>query len=136
MTDFNAELRFYEILFTKMLHQFHTIYKMDKLKVYLEMLCYVADADTMQISMAMQRVMTNDPAVRINRPEYVVCLKTFTNMSDVQVRKIIKCSPNTMQDIMRSYENGNLYVHPCFDLIQSHEIRKVMKALKQVSMIY
>jgi len=136
MTDFNAELRFYEILYTKMLHQFHAHYKLDKLKVFLEMLSYISEADTMQISMAMQRILTNDPAVKINRTEYIVCLKLFTSMTDVQIRKLIKCSPNTIGIAMNTYESGNLYIHPCFDLMQSHEIRKVMKTFKQISLIY
>lgn len=136
MADYNAELRFYEILFTKMLYQFHAVYKMDKLKIYLEMLCHISEADTQQISLAMQRVMTNDPLVRINRAEYIMCLKLYTTFTDTHIRKLLKCSPNTIVQATRAYEDGHLFIHPCFDLIQSNEIRKVMKLLKQISMIY
>ena len=75
--DLSAELRYYEIRFTKIINQFFRVYKLDKLLTFIEMVCFVSGADASQVKSALQKVLGNDPRVRISREEYLVCLKLF-----------------------------------------------------------
>lgn len=134
--SYAVELRYYEILFTKLISQFHSHYKMDKLSAFIEMASFISEANTLQLQLAMQRVLTNDPLLKINRDEYIICLKLYTDLKDVQIRQLAKCSPNTIMNAMRTYEDGNIHIQNRFDLAQSNEIKKVMKGLRSVGSIY
>lgn len=134
--DQAAELRYYEILFIKTINQFFNHYKLDKLTTFVEMACFMAEADITQVTLAMQRILTNDATVRIMRDEYAVCLKLFSGLNDVKIRKLLKCSPNTLTSAFKTYEDGELCIQSKFGLRQSGEIRKMLKALRKINEIY
>lgn len=134
--DLSAELRYYEIRFTKIINQFFRVYKLDKLLTFIEMVCFVSGADASQVKSALQKVLGNDPRVRINREEYLVCLKLFSGLNSSEIRKVAGCSPNTIINAMDSYTNGNLYIQPKFTLQESDELRKIVRGLTDIINIY
>lgn len=134
--DLGAELRYYEIRFTKMINQFFKVYKLDKLLTFIEMVTFISGADLTHIKVAMQKALTNDPKVRINREEYIICLKLFSGLNNTQIREVARCSPNTIINCMETYEAKEIFIQPKFDLQQSDEIRKVMKGLEEITNIY
>lgn len=134
--DQAAELRYYEILFIKTISQFYDHYKLDKLTTFLEMCSYISEVNTLQIQFAMQQVLTNDVRIKILRNEYIVCLKLFSGLNDTEIRRVAKCSPNTIKSALKSYEDSNLSVTPKFDLMQSNDIRKLMKSLRGIAQIF
>ena len=134
--DLSAELRYYEIRFTKIINQFFRIYKLDKLLTFIEMLCFVSGADASQVKSALQKVLGNDPRVRISREEYLVCLKLFSGLNSSEIRKVAGCSPNTIINAMDSYTNGNLYIQPKFALQESDELRKIVRGLTDIINIH
>lgn len=134
--DYGAELRYYEILFIKTINQFHNYYTLSKLTQFIEMISFISDANTSLVIEAMKQVLTNQPSVRIQREEYIICLKLFSGLNDVAIRKIAKCSPNTIQNCMRTYEDENIYIQNKLELMQSNEVRKVMKNLRAINEIY
>lgn len=134
--NYEAELRYYEILFIRTIHQFHQTYKMSELTRFLELASILADVDLMLVKSAMQEVLTNGPSNRINRDEYILCLKLFSGHTDVRIREIIKCSPNTIKNAYTAYENGDLYVTHKLPITQSNAVRIMMKKLREVASIY
>ena len=131
-----AEVRYYEIRFIKLINQFFNIYKLDKLLTFNEMLTFVTGADLNILKTAMQRVIANDTKVRINREEYIICLKLFSGLNNTQLRQVARCSPNTIINAMEVYDKKQIFIQPKFDLVQSDEIRKVMKSLNDIANIY
>ena len=134
--DLSAELRYYEIRFIKLINSFHRVYKLDKLLTFLEMLTFISEGNLTHVQAAMQRVITNDPKIRIYREEYIVTLKLFSGFNNTEIRKIARCSPNTILNAMNTYEQGDLYIHPKFELEQSNEIRNLIKHLIEISNIH
>jgi hypothetical protein len=134
--DYNVELRYYELLFQKLVLSFHHHYTLDRLTTFIEMISYIADANTLVIGTAMQRILANDTLLKFNKIEYIICLKLCSGLSDTDIRKTVRCSPNTIQNAMEDYKTNQIYVHPRFDLLESNEIRKVMKGFKNLANIY
>ena len=134
--DLSAELRYYEIRFIKLINTFHTIYSVDKLITFMEMITFIADANLTNVQGAMQKVLTNDPSIRIHREEYVATLKLFSGFNNTQIRDIAKCSPNTIVRTMKDYEEGNIYITHKFTLEQSNDIKKIVQSLDSISNIY
>lgn len=134
--DLSAELRYYEIRFTKLISQFFRVYKLDKLLSFIELVCFISGADTALVKGALQRVLANDTAVRIEREEYIICLKLFSGLNNTEIRRVAACSPNTIINMMETYTTNNIYVHPKFEITQSDEIRKVMRGLIDIANIY
>lgn len=134
--DLSAELRYYEIRFTKLVNTFHTLYKLDKLVTFVEMVTFISEADLTQIKAAMQRILVNDPSVSINRDEYLITLKLYSGLNNTQLREIAKCSPNTILRAMEDYRQQNIHIQPKFELAQSNDIRTIMQSLIKISNIY
>ena len=134
--DHAAELRYYEILFIKTIHQFHEHYSPTQLQNFLEAMSMVSQADVNHIIAAMKDVLTNAPPNRIHRDEYIVCLKLFAPLNDTGIRHVAKCSPNTIKNCVTAYESGKLYITNKFDIIQSAEIRKLMQKMRAIAQIY
>lgn len=134
--DLSAELRYYEIRFIKLINSFHTVYKLDKLLAFIEMISFISDAELPQINSAMQRVLINDPKIRIHREEYIISLKLFSGFNNTQIRKVAKCSPNTIINTMNTYKRGDVFIEPKFELAQSNDIRKIIKSLDTIGNIY
>ena len=134
--DVSAELRYYEIRFIKLINTFHVVYTVDKLITFIEMLTFIADANLTNVQSAMQKVLMNDPVIRIHREEYVATLKLFSGFNNTQIRDVAKCSPNTIVRTMKDYEEGKLYITHKFTLEQSNDIKKIVQSLDQVSNIY
>jgi hypothetical protein len=134
--DLSAELRYYEIRFTKLINQFFRVYKLDKLLTFIEMLTFISGAELMHVKTAMQRVITNDTKIRVGREEYIICLKLFSGLNNTQIRQVARCSPNTIINAMETYNTKQIFIQPKFELTQSDEIRKVMKSLIEISNIY
>lgn len=134
--DHNILLRYHEIVFTKMINQFHNHFKLDKLTSFIEMAAYISEANSLHLQLAMQRVLTNDPLLKINRDEYIVCLKLCTSLKDVQIRQLVKCGPQTITNAMQMYEDGSIHIQNKFDILQSNAIMKSVKALRDIANIY
>lgn len=134
--DVSAELRYYEIRFIKLINSFFKIYKLDKLITFMEMISFISEADLAHIKAAMQRVLTNDTSIRINREEYIITLKLFSGLNNTQIREVARCSPNTIINVMETYESKNIFIQPKFELMQSNEVRKIMKSLEEIANIY
>lgn len=134
--DHSAELRYYEILFIKTVHQFHQHFEVAKLKDFMEMAAFVSDANITLVLDALQEVLVNGPVNYIIRDEYIVCLKLFSGLNDTQIRGIMKCGPNTIKHAMEDYENEDLFIQNKLELRQSNEVRKLMKSLRGIGQIY
>jgi len=134
--DLSAELRYYEIRFTRIVTQFFRVYKLDKLLTFMEMAAYVSEADLQHIKNAMQKVLANDTRVRVGREEYIVCLKLFSGLNNTELREVASCSPNTIIKMMDDYKNNDIYIHPKFELVESDNVRKLVKGLTDVINIY
>lgn len=134
--DLSAELRYYEIRFIKLINTFHTVYKLDKLLAFIEMITFISDAELTHIKSAMQRILINDQSIKIFREEYIITLKLFSGLNNTQLREVAKCSPNTIIKAMDAYDNEEIYIQPKFELAQSNDIRKIMQSLDKISNIY
>lgn len=134
--DMNAELRYYEIRFTRLVNQFFRVYKLDKMLAFIEMAAYISEADIAYVKNAVQKILANDPKVSVMRDEHIVTLRLFSGLNNSEVRKVAKCSPNTLLRAMDDYENHNLFVQPRFDITTSGEIRKIMTGLIDIAQIY
>lgn len=134
--DMNAELRYYEIRFTRLVNQFFRVYKLDKMLAFIEMAAYVSEADIAYVKNAVQKILANDPMVSVLRAEHIVTLRLFSGLNSSEVRRIAKCSPNTLLKAMEDYENHNLFIQPRFDITTSGELRKIMTGLIEIAEIY
>lgn len=134
--NYNIELRYYEILFIRMVNNFHHYYKRDKLIQFIETLSIIAEANITLLTSALQTILTDPFKTKFLKEEYIVCLKLCTNLKDTEIRKILRCSPNTIQNAMTKYETEQLYIHPVLPLAQVNEIKKIMQSLKQISTLY
>lgn len=134
--DFNAELRYYEIRFTRLINQFFRVYKLDKMMAFIEMACFISEADVPYIKNAVQKILANDPKMSILRDEYIVTLKLFSGLNNKEIREVISCSPNTIVNAIEDYKNHNLYIQPKLDITTSDEVRKLMRSLIDISNIY
>ena len=134
--DLSAELRYYEIRFIKLINSFHTVYKLDKLLAFLEMISFISDAELIQVKSAMQRVLINDQSIRVHREEYIITLKLFSGFNNTMLREVAKCSPNTIIKAMDAYYNNEIFIQPRFELSQSNDIRKIMQSLDKIGNIY
>lgn len=134
--DLSAELRYYEIRFIKLINSFFRIYKLDKLITFIEMISFISEAELSQIKAAMQLVITNDTRIKIYREEYIITLKLFSGLNNTQIREVARCSPNTILNVMDTYNNKKIFIQPKFELAQSAEIKKIMQGLNQLCNIY
>jgi hypothetical protein len=134
--DYNVELRYYEILFQKLILSFHHHYTLDRLTTFMELLSYLAESNTSVIGQAMQRILTNDTLLRYNKIEYIICLKLCTDFKDVDIRRLVKCSPNTIGSAMQDYADGSIFIQPRFPLQDSDTIRTVMKKFREIANVY
>lgn len=134
--DLSAELRYYEIRFIKLINSFFRIYKLDKLITFIEMISFISEAELSQIKAAMQLVITNDTRIKIYREEYIITLKLFSGLNNTQIREVARCSPNTILNVMETYNNKEIFIQPKFELAQSAEIKKIMQGLNQLCNIY
>lgn len=134
--EHNIQLRYHEIIFAKMINQFYNHFKLDKLSAFLEMAAFISEANPLQLQLAMQRVLTNDPLLKINRDEYIICLKVCTDLKDVEIRQLVKCGPQTITNAMKLYEDKQIHIQNKFDVNQSNEIKKAVKALREIASIY
>ena len=134
--DLSAELRYYEIRFIKLINSFHTVYKLDKLLAFVEMMSFISGAELSHIKTAMQRVLINDQVIKVHREEYIITLKLFSGYNNKQIREIAQCSPNTILKAMKTYYDKDIYIEPKFELAQSDDIRKLIKGLDSIGNIY
>ena len=134
--EYNIQLRYHEIIFAKMINQFYNYYKLDKLSAFIEMAAFISEANPLQLQLAMQRVLSNDPLLKINRDEYIICLKLCTDLRDVEIRQLVKCGPQTITNAMKLYEDKHIHIQNKFNVNQSNEIKKAVKALREIASIY
>lgn len=134
--DLSAELRYYEIRFTKMINQFFQVYKLESLVPFMELMADIAGANVGQVKSAMQKVLTNDNAARINKDEYIITLKLYSDLNNTQIRNILSCSPNTIVRALKDYEDDRIFIQPKFGALEAGEIKKIMKSLHDISKIY
>jgi hypothetical protein len=131
----NVELRYYEILFQRLVLKFHQHYTLGRLSNFLEILAYVSEVNITSITMATQRIITYDVLIRYTKGEYAMCLILCAGYTKNKVRKIVECSPNTMVEYIQDYEDGKLDIVPRFGLDTSHNIRKLMKGFHDLANI-
>ncbi len=134
--DLSAELRYYEIRFTKMINNFFQVYSLDKLVPFVELMADISGANVVQIKSAMQKVLINDSAARINKDEYIITLKLYSDLNNTQIRNLLGCSPNTVVKALRDYEEEEIFIQPKFSALESGQIKIMMKSLHDISKIY
>lgn len=134
--DLSAELRYYEIRFTKMVNQFFKVYSLEKLVPFIELLATISGADVTQVKSAMQKILINDNCARINKEEYIITLKLYSGLNNTQIRTLLSCSPNTVVKALEMYYNEDIFIQPKFGTLEAGNIKKIMKSLHDVSNIY
>lgn len=134
--DLSAELRYYEIRFTKMINKFIQVYPLDKLVTFVELMADIAGANVVHVKSAMQKVLINDSSARITKDEYIITLKLFSDLNNTQIRTLLECSPNTVVKSFNDYEDENIYISPNFSTLESGEVKKTMKSLHEIAELY
>lgn len=127
--DFNLELRYYEIVFTKRIQRLLVIYPLDKLSLILDLLATIGEANKLSLSSALTKVVGNDRSIHVSPKEYAVCLFFCKGMRKNSIRTLLRVSPNMVYDSIEAYNNHELYIRHKFALDESEAIRSAMQAM-------